>query len=554
MAPSYSGWRLLVCWLCCWCVLLSVFANAAVNRHQTGGTSGMDYPPDKITQVLNAHAQRQQQQAQQTQQAQQSQQSQPQQTVQAKTHTANRSPHIQTTVSTTSNSVRSGSINIDANHTMAVNRHAPKVVSPGISELYSGSGGSTSRPSDSGVNCIDQSVYDAYCVNRAAVTDDDDEYEDCECECEDDDVTSINTATPQQPQVSQHQHMQSPPQRCEYELPSQATVGEPRTVYGSEFGVLFVWSSSSKDGRVGVGNEFTAAVKSIRKSTELPIYLAVDSDTYGIDSSIRDEINVIPMDFVDPPSIDSVSSVATRKQDKQLRELEDSDRLYRHMIKSQALVQGWTARLLPEYVLVLDVNVVVGKTTKELNLMSAFEPILLNNNRTNYDIAGCFESLAADSDTGTMGWGLDTSVLAVRASAVELMTLWLDIIVTRPQLYYSSVPNQQQGNLNLCVALMWFRSKVGLPAALMIALESLPKFRVFPLPNTFNFKHTTVLSYMSSASSDSFSPLIVNSHVYRYQTMYFSISYFIWNAFDVGINLPAIHGSRWTSPTMLLEL
>jgi hypothetical protein len=310
-------------------VVMLVMMTAMTTMTGTLVSAGkMDYPPDKISQVLHARTK--------------------------KLEPSSKKSHLHTT----------GPI-------PGLIKGAPP--SPNYNKTDSASGGHSKRnetslgisTSKNDVDCIEQQMYDSFCS-------DSDYYEDCDCECDVEEEIPVKQLSHQGPRLSH-----------EVALDQTNQDRKPMLVNGSQYGILFVWpvlasipvGSTRGKGHVGTGNEFRAAVKSIRKNDPyIQIFLATnigDCRTSCADKETMSTVNIINMDFMSPPL-----SVRTR-------DLSVSDgELFRHLAKPFALVQGWSLALLPEYVLVLDVETIVGRTSEKYGLRSVFEPLKVQTDLT----------------------------------------------------------------------------------------------------------------------------------------------------------------------------
>lgn len=138
--------------------------------------------------------------------------------------------------------------------------------------------------------------------------------------------------------------------------------------------IVFSWQSITNvksDGRwgrstVGTGNEFRVAVKSIRDShPSLPIFLFTNIQASNIDADIRKNITVVEVDLMSEANLYDL-----------LHSTKDSKVGFG--TKPQSLITGWEKGILPNYVLYLDIDIIIAKNTPEFNLDTIFEPLKVN--------------------------------------------------------------------------------------------------------------------------------------------------------------------------------
>eukprot|EP00607_Mallomonas_marina_P007141 CAMPEP_0182438294 /NCGR_PEP_ID=MMETSP1167-20130531/85657_1 /TAXON_ID=2988 /ORGANISM="Mallomonas Sp, Strain CCMP3275" /LENGTH=337 /DNA_ID=CAMNT_0024631577 /DNA_START=116 /DNA_END=1129 /DNA_ORIENTATION=- len=227
---------------------------------------------------------------------------------------------------------------------------------------------------------------------------------------------------------------------------------------------------------VGKGNEFKAVVFSIvERHPSLPIFLFTNSET--IDDDLRKYITVINVDLM---------------QEAGLNKLLEStgDSMVGFGVKPMSLIYGFQKGILPERILYLDVDVIITNSNEsnEFNLLHIFDPLQY------YDMAAVFEGFAIGpkpTPAVGRGWETNTGVLAVRKQALPLLEEWLAVI------------QKEYVSLGLGKYLS------GEQQALMIALQRNPAYRLFPLPNIYNFRRATLHSNNSPRK-----PVAVLSHAY----------------------------------------
>ena len=283
----------------------------------------------------------------------------------------------------------------------------------------------------------------------------------------------------------------------------------PPPVTPENMAVVFSWHRDTKLGdsrwqqksSVGVGNEFKVAVTSVRAALppEVTIFVFTNVPKSEIDRDAARLVTVVQVDLFHAAGLDMLQQRegANKKKKKYER--------IGFGTKPMALLYGWDEGLLPEYVLYLDVDVIVSGDYAEAagassasaggaptrSLLDVFQPL------RHYDVAAVYEGFAIGprpTPAAGDGWEINTGVLAVRRGAVPLVRRWLDIFKREQDVLDQYISGEQQ--------------------ALMLALEEAPWYRAFPLSSLYNFRRPTVLPQVGFAGG---APVVVQAHVYADQ-------------------------------------
>ena len=257
----------------------------------------------------------------------------------------------------------------------------------------------------------------------------------------------------------------------------------PPPITPEHMAVVFSWHRNTKlkDSRwqqqssVGVGNEFKVAVMSVRAALppDVPLFVFTNVPKSEIDKDTARLVRIVNVDLFAEAGLDALQQQAAKKYER-----------IGFGTKPMALIYGWSQGLLPEYVLYLDVDVIVSgdSTSSGRALLDVFQPLL------HYDVAAVFEGFAIGprpTPAAGDGWEINTGVLAVRHSALPLVRRWLDIFKREQAVLDQYVSGEQQ--------------------ALMLALEEAPWYRAFPLSSLYNFRRPTVLPQVGFAGAPSLS-------------------------------------------------
>lgn len=184
---------------------------------------------------------------------------------------------------------------------------------------------------------------------------------------------------------------------------------------------------------IGKGNEFYVAVKSCHDfHPEIPKFLF--TNVPYVHKDIRKMLyRAYLVDLMRESGLDKLYE-------------QTKDALYGFGVKPQALLSGWAWGVLPEKVLLLDIDIVLMSRQKIWNLHAMLEPLRF------YDVAGVMEGYAVPQtppgqvpqlvyEAVGYGWELNTGALALNQSAMGLLQQWIECF-KRTSLRYSSGDQQ----------------------------------------------------------------------------------------------------------------
>lgn len=250
--------------------------------------------------------------------------------------------------------------------------------------------------------------------------------------------------------------------------------------------VVFSWHRNTKLGdarwqggrqSVGVDNEFKVAVLSVKEALPtVPIYIFTNVPKSEIDRDVVKLVTVVRVDLFATAGLDELMNI--KKYER-----------IGFGTKPQSLIYGWERGVLPEYVLYLDIDIIItgNEETSGRTLMDVFKPL------KHYDLAAVFEGYAigprptpAEGD----GWEINTGMLAIKRDALPLVKKWLAIFKRDQAVLDQYISGEQQ--------------------ALMMALEEAPWYRFFPLSSIFNFRRPTIIPQLGFKGT----PVVVQAHVF----------------------------------------
>ena len=250
--------------------------------------------------------------------------------------------------------------------------------------------------------------------------------------------------------------------------------------------VVFSWHRNTKLGdarwqggrqSVGVGNEFKVAVLSVKEALPtVPIYIFTNVPKSEIDRDIVKLVTVVRVDLFATAGLDELMNI--KKYER-----------IGFGTKPQSLIYGWERGVLPEYVLYLDIDIIItgNEETSGRTLMDVFKPL------KHYDLAAVFEGYAiGPRPTPAVGdgWEINTGMLAIKRDALPLVKKWLAIFKRDQAVLDQYISGEQQ--------------------ALMMALEEAPWYRFFPLSSIFNFRRPTIIPQLGFKGT----PVVVQAHVF----------------------------------------
>lgn len=111
---------------------------------------------------------------------------------------------------------------------------------------------------------------------------------------------------------------------------------------------------------VGEGNEFNVAVKSVHDAhPELPIYLITNAK-YLDSETMKLIYRIYNVDLLKESGLDKLYE-------------QTGDTKFGFGTKAYSILAGWKMRVLPEYVIYFDVDIVIIEVTQRWNLYTMFD-------------------------------------------------------------------------------------------------------------------------------------------------------------------------------------